>query len=508
MSARAIRLLFAATIPAFAAGAALPSSQASREAANAAALKPTASRTTATRLSAPALDTAIARMGGADALRRIERVRFEMMTLWQRMAFDGRPNDLIGSYELHSDLRNYTLDTWRNTRRSITGPTLREMTDVVGTDVAIRRLPSPTGAVTPFIPLSIAYVDERKELFAFAPERLLLAANAASDMRALTDTTIGGAAHARVRATVQGFPATVFLRKSDGLLAMVRYRAPQLNDFGLAPWGDMEVEMWYSRWSQYPLPETRGIAYPTQWDIRRVGQMYKRIVILSGNLNAVAPADSFAISDSLRTVFLAGASNRPMWDFAMDSAKIIDPHFARFGNPGQAQNAVKIGTKWLFLEGPAVPQQQERDARWLAGAEAGASIGGLLLTVPNTGRGGASWFIDRKLPVFIAPGSATSMARTLVNWKQPATAATVISKSQWLRIGGDSLWVESIDYPDYPRALVAYVPSMRWVYSAMAATPLNLSLLAARVAERGWKVDRVGSARSLSDPFPAPVPAR
>ena len=39
---------------------------------------------------AGALDTAIARMGGEDALRKIERVRFEMMTLWQRMGFEPR----------------------------------------------------------------------------------------------------------------------------------------------------------------------------------------------------------------------------------------------------------------------------------------------------------------------------------------------------------------------------------------------------------------------------------
>ena len=55
-------------------------------------------------------------------LERIERVRFEMMTLWQRMTFDTRPSDLIGTYELHSDLRNYSLVAWRNTRRFVGGP--------------------------------------------------------------------------------------------------------------------------------------------------------------------------------------------------------------------------------------------------------------------------------------------------------------------------------------------------------------------------------------------------
>lgn len=456
------------------------------------------------RITSPALDTAIVRMGGAETLRKIERVRFEMMTLWQRMTFDDRPNDMLGSYELHSDLRNYALDSWRNTRRSIAGPNLREMTDVVGKEIAIRRLPAVNGnGNVPFMPLSIASVDERKELFAFAPERLLLAAQSANDLRVWPDTIIAKTPHARLSVTINGSPTTIFIRKTDGMLAMARYRAAQLNDFGLAPWGDMEVEMWYSRWAQYPLPETRGVVYPQQWDIKRVGQMYKRLVVLQANFNAVAPADSFAISDSLRTVFLAGASNKPMWDFAMDSAKLIEPRIARFGMPGQGQNAIKLGNQWLFLEGTAVPQQQEKDLAWLRTVDPNAAAGGLLITTSNTGRGGAAWFATKKSPVFIAPGTANAMAATFANWKLPRTSGTVLTKSQWLRIGGDSVWVEPIDYPDFPGAIVAYVPSMKWVYSGLAATPLNLSLLAARVAQRGWKVERYGTVRGLAEAWPA-----
>src|SRR6478609_7825374 len=63
------------------------------------------------------LDTAIARMGGVDVLARVQRVRFELMTQWQRTAFDGRPYPDQPSYEWHSDLRDYAAGTWRNTRR-------------------------------------------------------------------------------------------------------------------------------------------------------------------------------------------------------------------------------------------------------------------------------------------------------------------------------------------------------------------------------------------------------
>jgi hypothetical protein len=146
--------------------------------------------------------------------------------------------------------------------------------------------------------------------------------------------------------------------------------------------------------------------------------------------------------------------------------------------------------------------------QWLKTADPGSSVAGLLVTGPNTGRGGAAWFTQRKLPVYITPGAATAMSATLANWKQPPTATTVLAKPQWLRMGGDSVWVETIDLPDYPGALVAYVPSLRWVYSGAAATPLYFDLIVARIRERGWAADRIGSVRSLSQPIPARTASR
>lgn len=459
--------------------------------------------------SVPALDTAIARMGGEDALRKIERVRFETMTLWQRMAFEARQSDLIGSYELHSDLRNYTLGAWRNTRRSVGGPTMREMVDIVQKDVAIRRFPpAADGTLPPFAPLNIAYVDERKEIFAFTPDRLLLSARTATDLKSLPDTTMLGVTHARISATIDGFPATLFFRRNDGFLAMARYRAGQPNDFGLAPWGDMEVETWYSRWAKFPLAGTQGVGFPTEWDVRRVGKMYKRLTVISANFDAVAPADSFAVSDSLRSAFASGNASKPMWDVPMDSAKILEPRLARFGMPGQGQMAVKLGTSWLMLEGTSMPQRNETDVAWLKQADPGSSVAGLLITMPNSGRGGAAWFIEKKLPVYVTPGASSAMAATMKNWKRSPAALTVLSKPQWIRVGGDSLWVESMDFPDYPGAIIAYVPSMRWAYSSIAASPLMFDMVVARIRQRGWTVDRIGSQRTLTQPMPGRTASR
>jgi hypothetical protein len=56
-----------------------------------------------------------------------------------------------------------------------------------------------------------------------------------------------------------------------------------------------------------------------------------------------------------------------------------------------------------------------------------------------------------------------------------------------------------MDLPDAPGALVAYVPSLEWVYTG-TANPLHLDLVLARARARGWRVTRVGSARGLTTP--------
>lgn len=454
------------------------------------------------------LDTAIARMGGEPTLRRIERVRFEMLTLWHRVTFDERPHVVGIGYEVHSDLRNYSIAAWRNTRKFLNGAGAPpQVVDVVRDSAAIRQLTLPNGTQAPWAPLNIAYVDERREVFAFTPERLLLAARAASDLRALDDTTIAGRPHLRVMATIDGFPTTILFGRHDGFLVMARYHAAHPNDFGLAPWGDMEVEVWYSNWTKHVIPGTAGVAYPAQWDVHRVGRPYKRVTILAANFDATAPSDSFAIADSLRRAYVATA-RRPMWEVTMDSAKVIDGRFAMLGRPGQTQAAVKLGNRWLFLEGAIAPQQNETDARWLSQAVPGSSPGGSIMTVVNSARGGAAWLADRGLPMYVAPGGEVALRAGLANWKQPPSTLTVVSQGRWLAMDGDSLWVEPIDYPDAPGALIAWLPSARWVYSGMAASPLNFELMMARVRERGWVVERYGSLRGVSIPAPGRTASR
>src|SRR5437868_6201803 len=212
------------------------------------------------------VDTALSRMGGRESLARAQRARREMLTMWQRVNFRHEPYSDAPTYELHTDVRDYGIRAWRNTRHFSVSGAGPQIVDIVLDTVAIRQAPNGVWG-----PLNIAYVDERREVFAIAPEHLLLVADAAPDLALGRDTLIDGLPAARVTATVEGFRMTLLFRRGDGLLAMSRFRAAQPNDFGLVGWGEMEVETWYSRWSRTAV----GAVLPSQVDQMRLGRPYK-----------------------------------------------------------------------------------------------------------------------------------------------------------------------------------------------------------------------------------------
>ncbi len=444
---------------------------------------------------AEAIDRAIDQMGGADLLASIERVRYETVTLWHRQTFQDRPfSDVVGSYELLVDQRDYSTGSWRNNRRFIGSPGFQSITDLVSDSVAIRLAPRAPGGPEQWSPLNIAYVEERDELFAFTPERLLLAARSARDLKALPDTVISGVPHARVTATIGRYPSTIFLRRTDGFLAFARFRAAQPNDFGLAGFGEMEVEVWYQRWALVPISSNKRIAYPMQWDIERAGVPYKRLTLTRAQFNPPAQPDSFAISDSLRAAFLA-TSTRPMWDVAMDSARIIEERFAQFGVPGFATAAVKVGNRWVLLETGQAPGRVEQEIAWLRTKEPSVQIGGAIVTTSGAPRGGIAWAARQKIPVFVGTGAWSATRTILGNWNESPERAVQVKAGRWVRVDGDSLWLEPFDIPDSPGALVVWSPTLKWAYSAMAASPMGLKMLNELISARGWPVERIGSLR-------------
>jgi len=438
---------------------------------------------------------ALERMGGESALRNVKSVRLEVMTQWQRTALGDHPYADLPSYERNVDLRDYDTRAWRNTRDFLgAGSLVNIVRDTVCATIAMRPGTPPSVSA-----LNVAYVDERRELFAFAPERMLLVARDAGGLRTLADTLIDGAVHGRISTTVDGYPATYFLRQTDGLPVMVRFRADETNDFGLAPWGPMEVEFWYSAWTRVP----PGILLPRQRDVRRVGRPYKRMTVLTAQINAVAPADSFAIADSTVSSFFA-TQNKPMWKVPLDATRIEASDFVAFPPQSGSSGAIRVGGAWVMLETGQAAGAAELTSAWLARTAPESPIAAAIVSHANTGNGGVRWFVDRKTPVYASAG-ATRMLRAMLG-APDASRVTAVPASRWMKVGTDSLWLEPIAVPDVHGVMAVYSPTHRWLYVAMMGAPVfqfDQDALIARLRARGLAVEWLGSARGMRVAAPA-----
>jgi hypothetical protein len=463
------------------------------------------------------VDSAIARMGGRAALDSLRTAQYEIMTQWLGLAPDAQPFRDAPSYERQTEWRDYRSRVWRNVRR-FAGPAIgwQEITDLVVDTIPARRFPSgmqaavtvanPALPVQGWAPLNVAYVEERRELFAWAPERVVLALRDAPDLRARPDTTIGGERHAVVNATVDGLPFTAFFRRGTALPTAVRFRADERNDFGLAPWGPMDVEIWYSRWTQNP---SMRLLLPRQWDTKRVGRPYKRMTVLGATYNAALPADSLVLPDTVRALYLA-LGRRAMGDIPIDSARAVaGESVVAFYGSGGPSGAVRVGDGWYFLDGGNLPVNAERAATWLdANAPGGARrAAGAIVTANRPGsigvwaaRGGYRTYAS-------AIGAEPARASIRAAGASPA-GVQLVARGQWLRgagrgtARGDSVWVEPVELVN-GSGLLVYVPSQRWAYSGAASAAADLELMAATLRRRGWAVDRVAVAGRLAG-MPAP----
>lgn len=438
-------------------------------------------------------------MGGLATLQGIKTARYHLAIQWLNPNFDSQPYRDAPSYEFDTDYRDYGARLWRNTRRFARGADWLEYLDLVVDTVAARQgpnltksIPTPAGVVDGWAPLDIAYIDERRELFALTPDRLVLALEDAPDLTSRADTLIGGIRHLVVSGTVEGYPMTAFFRQTDGMLALARYHADESNDFGLAPWGPMDVDVWYSVWQR---DDSGHVYLPHQWDIARIGRAYKRITVLNVDFGATMSPDSLTLSDAVRDAYLKFA-RKPMADLPLDSARIsADGRVALFNTPGAPRAAVKIGAEWLLLEPGNLPLNAERAAAWLAEHDKGSRVAGAVVS-REWPMGGADWVARAKLPIYLAPSDAQGLRKSLSNFGAPSTSMHVVDAGMWIRTSSsprDSAWVEPIDVPSTSRAVLIYVPSLKWVYSSGIVNTLDQEFVERHIATRKWIIERIGT---------------
>lgn len=423
---------------------------------------------------------------GGEAVAGIQRVRLTMMTQWQRTDYRDVPWTDRPSFEPHTDVRDYTLPAWRNTREF----GARNIVNVVVDSVAV------TDMGTGFQPLSVAYVDERDELFVYTPDRLVLLLSGAGELGSAPDTVVGGERFHRVRATLAGvgqggadLPVTVDFHAGSGLPARLVFRQGHPNDFGLVPFGEMWVEVRYSNWRSFG-----EVSLPTQWDIARAGAPYKRMTVRGAAINPELAADSFAVAPELRVAYLASVA--PMHDRPVDSVTVAAPGLLQLHGFGFPAGALELDDGWLLLQAGHAPLSLERGRDALAARGMGRVRAALVAAATN-GNGGVATLVEEGVPVFTSPAADPFLEVMLEGHGVRPRGITVVREPGWVEVGGTRLWMEPLDLPDTPGSILLYAPELGWVYAPDAVQPLDVRLVRDRARERGWEVRALGTPRGV-----------
>jgi hypothetical protein len=249
------------------------------------------------RQNAPAaretLDRAIAAMGGDARLAALKGISLESIGHAWALEQSERPEGpWLAIYYQRTDVRDYAGNrrSMQRQQRFWGSPNWSPAVPVVVAGGAAASFNNQRWA-----PASAGAVREWEDTVALAPERLLLTARAAPDLRSLGADTKHGVQQDVIGFSWKGQPVKVWLNRWTHLptgLELIR------NDqFGI--WGDVTERRWYSYWTL----EAGGLMYPRQTTIEWNGLPSSDETVMSIRLDAPIDEAAFAIPDDTRAMF-------------------------------------------------------------------------------------------------------------------------------------------------------------------------------------------------------------
>ncbi|MEW6208811.1 MAG: hypothetical protein AB1631_10620 [Acidobacteriota bacterium] len=242
------------------------------------------------------LQAAIDAIGGEAALRSIKSVEMEGIGHENMLEQSERPaGPWLVNYMEIAELRDIAGNRLRRATKSknFQTPEWSSLNLVVARGVAaVER----GGRFFPFLHREAQEAEER---IALAPERALLLALAASDLRREADTVIQNVPHHTLAFTWQQKPVRLLLNANTALPTAVEVTSSHPFDMFWGVWGDVTKRVYYSLWSM----EAGGIRYPRQWDEERAQMPYRSFTVTRLKLNAPISDEAFAIPDNVKEAF-------------------------------------------------------------------------------------------------------------------------------------------------------------------------------------------------------------
>lgn len=150
---------------------------------------------------------------------------------------------------------------------------------------------------------SAAQVQQETERLALSPERLLLSALAAPDLRREADTVLHGVPHQVLGFHLDGAPVRILLNAHTHLPSAVDYAGPLARAGYAALLGDAVQRTLYSFWQL----DTSGLRFPMQWNLQLNGLDDRVWMLRELRINQPPDEQRLAIPATVRDQFAKAA---------------------------------------------------------------------------------------------------------------------------------------------------------------------------------------------------------
>jgi hypothetical protein len=238
---------------------------------------------------------AVAQIGGEAALRNLKTVRFEAVGHRNMLEQSERPEGpYIVQYDHITQLRDLEHQRWKQTDVMRVGPQPEFTMTTIAAEGATTNSFGPRASAG-----SNADLQAAQETLELGPERLLLTALEARDLRLEGDTILQSVPHHVVDFTWKSVPVRMFLNANTSLPTAVEWKTAYPSNLFWGTWGDVTTRLYYSFWWLCH----GGIHYPLQWDFVRNNMPDRVLTITDIATNVDFPPDAFVISANDKAAF-------------------------------------------------------------------------------------------------------------------------------------------------------------------------------------------------------------
>jgi hypothetical protein len=415
---------------------------------------------------------AVERVGGEEALRRLDTLRLEWVGYVNLLEQSERPEGpWIPAIQRTAEVWDAPRARWSETARATVAEDDYTVRTVVDGDVASRRYGDK------WLPAGAAEVDAAREWMSLSPQAVLLGALAAPDLRAETPREFQGVPH-RVVAWGSGERARrLLLNAETGFPTAVETRRAYPEDLYWQVWGDVPTRVAWSYWDLMP----GGLVYPRQWDVERGGRPWKALTIAKLEPGLPESGEPFEIAAEVR----AASAER--------GRRSLDDQKPNPGDPTRPASELAPGVVWIpgswgvglvrqddgvvVIEAPISGGYSARVLGEAARRFPGVPVTAVLTTSDSWPHfGGIREYAARGIPVYVLDHNVPQIRRALesphrfhpdaLERKPRAAVLRAVSGRTVVGRGANRIELYPVRGETGERMMLAYLPGSRLLYAS------------------------------------------